>query len=101
MDLEGRGRRATGAAGERCRTFTAAGGAGPDAAKHRRRSRTPVPRDTPGRTAARNLAAPGGRDRRGRCELRFENVRVPAGDLAAAGGDGSAISQARPSGRRG
>ncbi len=67
----------------------------PDAARHQQQSMILVPRDTPGLTIVRNLPVFGYNDREGHCELRFEDVRVPATNLLAEEGMGFAIAQAR------
>jgi acyl-CoA dehydrogenase len=54
-----------------------------------------VPLDTPGVTVVRELPVFGYIDHEGHGELRFEDARVPAGNLIGAEGDGFAIGQAR------
>ena len=84
-----------GAASERCAIFIVMGKTDPDAARHQQQSMILVPRGTPGLTIVRNLPVFGYTDREGHCELRFEDVRVPAANLIADEGMGFAIAQAR------
>jgi acyl-CoA dehydrogenase len=67
--------------------------ANPD--RHRQQSMILVPRDTPGLTVVRNLTVMGFVDSESHCELRFEDVRVPAASLLGEEGSGFAIAQAR------
>ena len=85
----------TGAADERCRVFIVMGKTDPDAETHRQQSMILVPRNTPGLTIVRNLPVFGYQDQHGHCEIVFDDVRVPAGNLLAGEGDGFMISQAR------
>jgi acyl-CoA dehydrogenase len=85
----------TGAADPRCALCIVLGVTDPDAAPHARHSMVLVPMDTPGLTVVRNLpimqhAAP-----EGHCELCFEGVRVPAGNLLGEPGRGFALAQLR------
>ncbi len=93
--LNGRKWWISGAASERCRIFIVMGKTDPEAARHQQQSMILVPRDTPGLTIVRNLPVFGYVDREGHCELRFEDVRVPASNLIADEGMGFAIAQAR------
>ena len=93
--LNGRKWWISGAASERCRIFIVMGKTDPEAARHQQQSMILVPADTPGLTIVRNLPVFGYVDREGHCELRFEDVRVPASNLIADEGMGFAIAQAR------
>jgi len=93
--LNGRKWWISGAASERCAVFIVMGKTDPDAARHQQQSMILVPRGTPGLTIVRNLPVFGYTDREGHCELRFEDVRVPAANLIAEEGMGFAIAQAR------
>ncbi len=93
--LNGRKWWISGAASERCAIFIVMGKTDPAAARHQQQSMILVPRGTPGLTIVRNLPVFGYTDREGHCELRFEDVRVPATNLIAEQGMGFAIAQAR------
>ncbi len=94
--LNGRKWWISGAARERCKIFIVMGKTDPDNPdKHRQQSMILVPRDTPGLTIVRNLPVMGYVDNEGHCELRFEDVRVPASNLLGEEGSGFAIAQAR------
>ena len=93
--LNGRKWWISGAASERCAVFIVMGKTDPSAARHQQQSMILVPRGTPGLTIVRNLPVFGYTDREGHCELRFEDVRVPASNLVAEDGMGFAIAQAR------
>lgn len=85
----------SGAASQRCKVFIVMGKTNPDAPRHSQQSMILVPRDTPGLTIVRDLPVFGYQDREGHVELRFEDVRVPAGNLIGEEGSGFAIAQAR------
>lgn len=86
----------TGAMRERCRIFIVMGKTAPDSPDiHRQQSMILVPRDTPGITVVRPLPVFGYYDNESHCEVRFEDVRVPASNLLGGEGDGFAIAQAR------
>ncbi|MFC3994937.1 acyl-CoA dehydrogenase family protein [Nocardiopsis sediminis] len=85
----------SGAADPRCAVFIVMGRTDPDAPPHRRQSMILVPRDTPGVEVVRALPVFGYQDQEGHCEVRFTDVRVPAGSLIAGEGDGYMIAQAR------
>jgi acyl-CoA dehydrogenase len=93
--LNGRKWWISGAASERCKIFIVMGKTDPNAPRHLQQSMILVPRDTPGLTIVRDLPVFGYQDREGHCELRFEDVRVPASNLIAEEGMGFAIAQAR------
>jgi acyl-CoA dehydrogenase len=93
--LNGRKWWISGAASERCRVFIVMGKTDPEAPRHLQQSMILVPRDTPGLTIVRDLPVFGYQDREGHCELRFDDVRVPAENLIADEGAGFAIAQAR------
>ncbi|MGA2838105.1 MAG: acyl-CoA dehydrogenase family protein [Acidimicrobiales bacterium] len=93
--LNGRKWWISGAASERCQVFIVMGKTDPEAARHQQQSMILVQRGTPGLTIVRNLPVFGYVDREGHCELRFEDVRVPATNLIAEEGMGFAIAQAR------
>ena len=85
----------SGAGRDACAVFVLMGKTDPEATPHRQQSMILVPRDTPGVTVVRDLLVYGYNDRESHCELRFENVRVPATNLIASQGDGFMIAQAR------
>ena len=85
----------TGAASPRCRVSIFMGVTDPDEAPYRRQSMILVPLDAPGVTIVRNLTVFGYVDVEGHCEMAFDDVRVPAGNLLQAEGDGFRIAQGR------
>ena len=93
--LNGRKWWISGAASPRCRIFIVMGKTDPDAPRHLQQSMVLVPRDTPGLTIVRDLPVFGYQDREGHCELRLDDVRVPASNLIGQEGSGFAIAQAR------
>ena len=93
--LNGRKWWISGAASPRCAVFIVMGKTDPEASRHLQQSMILVPRDTPGLTIVRDLPVFGYQDREGHCELRFDDVRVPAENLIANEGSGFAIAQAR------
>ena len=85
----------TGAADPRCAVLIVMGKTDPDGPKHRQQSMLLVPLDTPGVEVVRALPVFGYQDQHGHCEIRFTDVRVPAGNLVGEEGGGFAIAQAR------
>jgi acyl-CoA dehydrogenase len=85
----------SGAGRDACAIFVLMGKTDPQAPPHRQQSMILVPKDTPGVTVVRDLHVYGYNDRESHCELRFDNVRVPAANLIASPGDGFMIAQAR------
>jgi acyl-CoA dehydrogenase len=94
--LNGRKWWISGAARDRCKIFIVMGKTDPhNPDGHRQQSMVLVPANTAGLTIVRNLKVMGYVDNEGHCELRFENVRVPASNLLGEEGGGFAIAQAR------
>ena len=62
---------------------------------HRRASMILVPTDTPGFNIIRAVPVMGSGGVGGHCEIRFENCRVPAGNLLGEEGRGFKLAQAR------
>ena len=87
----------TGAMNPDCAIFIVMGKTDPTAERHQQQSMILVPRDTPGLEVVRAMEVFGydDRDHGGHAELRFTDVRVPAGNLLAAEGAGFAIAQGR------
>lgn len=87
----------TGAMNPDCAIFIVMGKTDPTAERHQQQSMILVPRDTPGLEIVRAMEVFGydDRDHGGHAELRFTDVRVPAGNLLAAEGAGFAIAQGR------
>ena len=79
-----------------CRIFIVMGvTGGEDAERHRRHSMVLVPRDTPGLSIVRNPPVMHHREPEGHCEVLFDKVRVPVGNLLGEEGGGFALAQAR------
>jgi acyl-CoA dehydrogenase len=93
--LNGRKWWTSGSLRKRCKILIVMGQTDPDAPPHRQQSMVLVPMDTTGLTVVRNLTVFGYTDVEGHAELRFDDVRVPLGNLVAGEGDGFMISQAR------
>ncbi len=94
--LNGRKWWTSGAARERCKIFIVMGKTDPhNPDRHRQQSMILVPKNTPGVTVVRNLTVMGYVDNESHCEVRFDNVRVPASNLLGEEGSGFAIAQAR------
>ncbi|MDT5263695.1 MAG: acyl-CoA dehydrogenase [Mycobacterium sp.] len=85
----------SGAADPRCKILIVMGRTNPDAASHQQQSMILVPVDTPGVSIERSLPVFGWQDQHGHCEVSFDNVRVPVGNLLDEEGSGFAIAQAR------
>jgi len=87
----------TGAMNPNCRIFIVMGKTDPTADRHRQQSMILVPRDAPGLEIRRGMEVFGYDDHEhgGHAELMLTDVRVPAGNLIGAAGDGFAIAQAR------
>jgi acyl-CoA dehydrogenase len=85
----------SGAGQERCRIGIVMGKTDPDAPGHRQQSVILVPFDTPGVTIVRDLLVFGYNDVEGHCEVKLENVRIPATNLLGSEGEGFAMAQAR------
>ncbi len=85
----------SGAADPRCKILIVMGRTNPDAAAHQQQSMILVPMDTPGVTIVRSTPVFGWQDQHGHCEVIYDNVRVPAGNLLGEEGTGFAIAQAR------
>jgi acyl-CoA dehydrogenase len=87
----------TGAMNPDCAIFIVMGKTDPTADRHLQQSMILVPRDTPGLEIVRAMEVFGydDHDHGGHAELRFTDVRVPAGNLLAAEGAGFAIAQGR------
>ena len=93
--LNGRKWWISGAANSRCRVAIVMGKTDPDAPTYEQQSMVLVPMDAPGLTVVRDLTVFGYNDREGHCELRFDDVRVPAANLLGQEGGGFAMAQAR------
>jgi acyl-CoA dehydrogenase len=65
------------------------------AASHSRASMILVPTDTPGFNIIRSVPVMGSGGVGGHCEIRFEDCRVPVGNLLGGVGDGFKLAQAR------
>ncbi len=66
-----------------------------EAEPHKQQSMILVPVATAGVEIVRSLPIFGYHDQHGHCEIRFDDVRVPATNMLASEGDGFAIAQAR------
>ncbi len=67
----------------------------PDADSHGRASMILVPTETPGFNIVRSVPVMGNGGVGGHCEVRFENCRVPVGNLLGQAGQGFKLAQAR------
>ena len=87
---------ASGAGDRRCKIFIVMGQSDPEAPRHQRQSMILVPRDTPGVTVVRFLPVMGfDHAPEGHWEVRFDDVRVPAGNMLLGEGRGFEIAQGR------
>jgi acyl-CoA dehydrogenase len=95
--IDGRKWWSSGGMDPRCQILIVMGKTDPDGPRHRQQSMVLVPRDTPGVTVRRGMHVFGYTDgtHGGHAEIEFSGVRVPAGSLIGAEGDGFAIAQAR------
>jgi acyl-CoA dehydrogenase len=95
--LNGRKWWITGAMNPNCAIFIVMGKTDPSADRHRQQSMILVPRDTPGLEVLRGMEVYGydDHDHGGHAEMRFTDVRVPAGNLIGEEGGGFAVAQAR------
>ena len=95
--LDGRKWWSTGAMAPECKIFIVMGVTDPDAEPYRQQSMVLVPRDAPGVTVVRPLTVLGYDDAEhgGHAEVRFDGVRVPAGNILLGEGDGFRIAQER------
>ena len=93
--LNGRKWWTTGALHPLARVLIVMGRTASEAAVHRQQSMVLVELGTPGLTVVRSLPVFGYHDPEGHAELRFEDVRVPVGNLIGGEGMGFAIAQAR------
>jgi acyl-CoA dehydrogenase len=94
--IDGRKWMITNAADPRCKILIVMGVTGSDRPEaHRRQSMVLVPMETPGVTVVRNPPIMHHVAAEGHCELRFENVRVPAENLLGEEGSGFELAQRR------
>ncbi len=86
----------SGAGDPRCRVFIVMGKTDPSAARHQQQSMILVPADAKGLSIVRPIPIFGYDDApHGHCEMRFDNVRVPAANMLLGEGRGFEIAQGR------
>ena len=78
-----------------CAVLIVMGVSDPDGPPHARHTMILVPRDAPGIEVVRDLSVMNHHDRVGHAEVRFNDVRVPAGNVLGEHGGGFAAAQAR------
>jgi len=84
------------AAHPNCKMMILMGKTDPDSAdRHRQQSMIIVPMDTPGVTVERNITIMNHHSPEGHCEIIFQDVRVPVGNILGGEGDGFMMAQAR------
>ncbi len=85
----------TNAAHPHCRLIILMGKTDPEAARHNQQSMVLIPIDTPGVNIVRNIPIMNHHAPEGHCEIVFDNVRVPVGNLLGQEGGGFTLAQAR------